>query len=514
MKLNNGEDAHVLQSGGSGFFPQIIAMLLRPTIRIIACSITILVGFFLLFATVSYSLGSNKVHIIQLIDDTINPVTADYIIESIDRAYQDNAQCLIIKLDTPGGLLSSTRLIVKKMLTSPIPIVVYIAPSGSRAGSAGVFITYASHIAAMAPSANIGAAHPVQMGGTPPGRQSEDWEELKRLIEEIKQSKNDQQKEEAKKDSGPTEEPAQGIKEGEINADEDPMESKILHDTVAFLKAIAKERSRNVEWAVDSVVKSDSITSEEALEKKVVEIIAHSDEDLLNQLDGRQVVIDGTEIILQTKSASLVKIEMNSSQKFFNVLANPNIAYILLILGFYGLLFEVTHPGFGVPGILGIIFLILAFYSMQTLPTNYAGLALLVLGIVLLAAEAFTPTFGLLTLGGVVCMVLGSMLLFDSVDPIMRVSKSAILAFSLTTSAITLFLLRSVIRAHRTRARGGQQGLVGETGEAKTSLKPGQKGKVFVHGELWNAVSDEAIQAGEEVIVEAVDGLTVKIRKK
>lgn len=474
-------------------------------------------GLFFLPPRTSYSVGENKVQMIQLNDDTINPVTAEYIIESIDRAQHDQAQCLIIKMDTPGGLLNSTRMIVKKMLTAKVPLVVYIAPSGSRAGSAGVFITYASHIAAMAPSTNIGAAHPVQMGGSAP-RRSGEWDELKDLIEDLREAKRtdaeDAEDQQGDEPIGREDTQEKTQEEEELQADENPMENKLLQDTVAFIKAIAKQRGRNVEWAIDSVAKSASITSQEAFEKGVVEILADSDEDLLEQLDGRSVMINGGEIVLRTKDAYIESIEMDSRQRFFNVLANPNIAYFLMILGFYGLLFEVTHPGFGVPGVLGIVFLILAFYSMQTLPTNYAGLALMVLGIVLLIAEAFTPTFGVLTLGGLTCMILGSMLLFESADPIMRVSKSAIIAFSLTTSAITLFLMRSVLVAHRAKVQGGQEGLTGSVGEAKTHFAPKGKGKVFIHGELWNAFSDETIQKGDEIIVEEVIGLTVKIKKK
>lgn len=480
---------------------------------ILIYALLICAGCLLLKVQASYAIGQNKVHVIQLNDDTINPVTAEYIIESIDRAVEDGAQCLIIKMDTPGGLLNSTRMIVKKMLTSQVPIVVYIAPSGSRAGSAGVFITYASHIAAMAPSTNIGAAHPVQMGDNAP-QQPNEWGELRRLIEELKAGKEAGEAEKSADDTKSADAPAAESPTQELTPDENPMESKILHDTVAFIKSIAKERGRNAEWAVDSVVKSDSITSEEAVEKGVVEIIAKDDMDLLQQLDGRSVMLNGREVILQTQGAEIVTINMDSRQKFFNVLANPNIAYILMILGFYGLLFEVTHPGFGVPGVLGAIFLILAFYSMQTLPTNYAGLALLVLGLVLLVAEAFTPTFGLLTLGGLTCMILGSMLLFESVDPVMRVSKSAILAFSLTTTAITLFLLRSVIRAHRAKVHGGGEGIIGEVGEAQTDFQPAGKGKVLVEGELWNAVSADALRKGDEVAVKAVEGLTLKVGKK
>jgi len=456
----------------------------------------------------SFSIGQNKVHLIQLNDDTINPVTAEYIIESIDRAHNEGAQCLIIKLDTPGGLLSSTRMIVKKMLTSPVPIVVYIAPNGSRAGSAGVFITYASHVAAMAPSTNIGAAHPVQMGMKSPRRPTQ-WNEVKKLIDDLKNAKG------VKNDDN-VDQKADGeenLSENDIVADDDPMSSKILQDTVAFIKAIAKERNRNVEWAIDSVVKSKSITSQEALEKKVVELIAQSDEDLLAQLDGRVIVIDSKEITLQTKDAYIERIEMDPRQKFFNVLANPNIAYFLMILGFYGLLFEVTHPGFGVPGVLGLAFLILAFYSMQTLPTNYAGLALMILGLILLATEVFTPTFGFLTLGGLTCLILGSMLLFDSVDPIMRVSRSLIYSFSITTGAITLFLVYSVMHSQRAKIKSGKEGLIGQVAETQKPISPNRKGKVFVHGEIWNAISEDTIKKGEETTITEVNGLTLKVKR-
>jgi membrane-bound serine protease (ClpP class) len=465
-------------------------------------------GFFLYSAQPSFSIDQNKVQFIELNDDTINPVTAEYIIESIDRAHDQGVQCLIIKLDTPGGLLSSTRTIVKKMLSAQVPIVVYIAPNGSRAGSAGVFITYASHIAAMAPSTNIGAAHPVQMGMKAPRRPTQ-WNELKELIDDLKGAKG------IKKDGAGDQENdgAEDLNEENLEDDDDPMSSKILEDTVAFIKAIAHERNRNVEWAVESVVKSKSITSEEALEKGVVDLIANSDEDLLNQLDGRIVNIDGKEITLQTKEAFIDRIGMDSKQRFFNVLANPNIAYFLMILGFYGLLFEVTHPGFGVPGVLGVAFLILAFYSMQTLPTNYAGLALMILGIILLATEVFTPTFGVLTLGGLTCLILGSMLLFDSVDPIMRVSRSLIYSFTLATGAITSFLVYSVMRSQRAKVTSGKEGLIGQIAETRKPISPKRKGKVFVHGEIWNAMSNDIINEGENATIVEVNGLTLTVER-
>ncbi len=472
----------------------------------------------------AYSTPSNEVQMIQLDDYTINPVTAEYINQAIDNAQKDNAQCLIIKLDTPGGLLSSTRSIVKHMLVSKVPIVVYIAPSGSRAGSAGVFITYASHIAAMAPSTNIGAAHPVEFGGSAPPKKSGDMQELRELVEELKKGKQPAAtptKETIKSESQATKETKkeevkqEEKKEEEAANDDDPMSSKILNDTVAFIKAIAQKRGRNVEWAEEAVAKSKSIPEQEALAKKVVEIIAKDDQDLLAQLDGRVVELsDNQKVTLATKGATIKYIPMDPRKKFFNVLADPNVAYFLLILGFYGLLYEITHPGFGAPGIIGLTFLILAFYSMQTLPTNYAGLALIIFGLILFVAEVFTHSFALFTIGGITCLILGSMLLFQSVDPVMRVSLMVIISFSMTTAAITIFLLTRVIQSRRAKVHGGKEGLTGATGQARSTFAKGEKGKVFVHGELWNAVTDDTIKKGDEVDIAHVNGLTLKVKRK
>ncbi len=447
-------------------------------------------SFFLIlfgFATIA---RAETVYEIRLQDDTINPITVEYISEAIDKATADNAQCLIITLDTPGGLLASTRSIVRKILSSDIPVVVYIAPSGARAGSAGVFITYASHIAAMAPTTNIGAAHPVQMGG--PNRR-DSWSE------------------EPESEKG--QESSDSTAQKDAEKDDDPMSSKILNDTVAFIKTMAKQRNRNAEWAVKSVTESSSITESEAKEIGVVEIIASDTQDLLVKLDGRTVDIKGKPVTLNTKEATVKVVEMDQRQKFFNILANPNIAYILLILGFYGLLYEITHPGFGIPGILGIIFMVLAFFSMQALPTNYAALALIGLGIFLLIAEAITPGFGLFAVGGLVSLILGSMLLFDSPVPIMRVSLSVIFSATAATAGITLLLVGAVIRTHRKRAKGGQEGLIGEKGIVRSSISKEHEGKVFVQGELWNAVADTSIPKGAKIQVESIDGLTLKVKK-
>jgi membrane-bound serine protease (ClpP class) len=487
-------------------------------------------AFVLFLSIFLFSVGTASAYTvfqIQLDDDTINPVTAEFIEESITAATRANAQCLIIKLDTPGGLLSSTRTIVKNIMKSKTPVVVYIAPAGSRAGSAGTFITYASHVAAMAPSTNIGAAHPVQMNGFGPGRRDE-GEELRKLIEDIREIKEQEAKNSGKEEKAQSvtplaEEKTEAEKAPEESKalqgtevpenDDDPMTSKIVNDTTAFIRAISEERGRNTEWAVKSVVESESIISSEALEKGVIDLIAVDDKDLLEKLDGRTIKLTTGTVTLHTKDASVQILRMDARQKFFNVLANPNIAYILLMLGFFGLLFEVTHPGVGFPGIAGAICLILAFYSMQTLPTNYAGVALIALGVVLLGAEAFVPGFGALFLSGLVSLSLGAMLMFNSIDPIMRVSMQIVFITGLTLGVLMLFLLKAMWQIFRQRTSTGKEGLIGEIGKVDVRIEAGKEGKVFVHGELWNATAETTIETGEKVRVVRLDGLLITVER-
>jgi len=452
-------------------------------------SAILILGIFFLFSLqTTFSSNPNEVFILDLNDVTINPVTADYLIHGIDQAQKEDADCLIVKLDTPGGLLDSTHKIVKKILSSKVPIVVYISPSGARAGSAGVFITYASHIAAMAPSTNIGAAHPVELGWKNP---------LEKGFKKIDQPPKESKDEEGEKDI----------------SEDDPMKSKILNDTVAFIKAIAQKRKRNVEWAVKSVTQSDSITEIEALEKGVIELIAKDEKDLLDQLDGKTVEINGNAVTLHTKDALIKRMDMDFHQKFFNTLANPNIAYIFLILGFYGLLYEITHPGFGIPGIAGGIMLILSFFSMQLLPTNYAAVALIFLAVVLFIAEAKVAGMGFLTAGGLVSMILGSMLLFDSPIPMMRVSVSLVAGLSITTAAITIFLVRAVVRSHQRKVLSGKEELIGEEGVVYSETVSEKGGKVFVHGEIWNARAEEKIKKDEKIKVVALKDLSMKVKR-
>ncbi len=425
------------------------------------------------------------VHRIKIDDCVINPVVAQYISRAIGRAEKDQAQCLIMELDTPGGLLSSTRSIVKELMNADVPIIVYVSPQGARAGSAGVFITLAGHLSAMAPSTNIGAAHPVQLQG-----KKSTGESLKEIIEVIF-------KKETKR----------GVKK-----EKDVMGEKIINDTLAWVSTIAKSRGRNVEWAKRAVTESVSATEDEALALGVVNFLASDVNELLEQLDGRRVSTATKVVTLKTRNAAVLTRGMDAREKILNVVANPTIAYLLMLLGFYGLLFEFTHPGIGFPGIAGTIAIIIAFYGLQMLPTNYAGVVLIALAIILFLAEVKVPGFGLLALGGIICMLLGSLILVNSPYEFMSISLKVIIPLTLATALIVIFLLGAVIRVHREKIRSGGEGLIGETGRALTPISP--RGKVFIHGEIWNARSEEPIAKNSEVEVVKIDGMTVWVKKR
>jgi membrane-bound serine protease (ClpP class) len=398
------------------------------------------------------------------VDGIINPATAKFIVDSIDEATQQGAQCLIIQLDTPGGLMDSMRMIVKKELASTIPIVVYVAPRGARAASAGVFVTMAAHIAVMAPSTHIGAAHPVTLGGG-----------------EGKESKT--------------------------------MTEKIVNDTVSYIKTIAKNRGRNVDWAEKAVVKSVSITEEEAVKLNVVDFITPDLQGLLAKIDGRVIKFDGVTRTLQTKGVQPQPIQMSWRDKLLDIISNPTIAYILLMLGIYGVFFELSSPGAILPGVVGGIFLILAFYALQMLPVNYAGLALIFFGIILFIAEIKVVSHGLLAVGGVISLLLGSIMLFQSPVEYMRVSLSVIIPAVMVSAAFFIFAVTKAINARLKKPTTGMEGLIGEVGIVSTPISP--EGKVSIHGEFWNAVSDQNqnIDAGDKVQVMGVDNLKLKVKK-
>ena len=440
-------------------------------------------------------------NVIELDNQIISPVTQQYILDAIDRSESDAAVCLVILLDTPGGLLQSTRTIVKRIMNAKVPIAVYVAPSGSRAGSAGVFITLAAHVAAMAPSTNIGAAHPVVVGEGGGGP-------MKKLIRRIKREAEGQP--DVKRNGRPGDDThrAEEVVEEE---ERDPMADKIINDTVAWVTTIAKARGRNEAWAKKAVTESFSVTETDALKERVIDLIATDVADLLAAIDGRKVELAGVPVELRTKGASLVTIPMSKRQEFLTIITDPNIAYLLMLLGTLGLIFEFTHPGIGFPGIAGLICVLLALYAFQTLPVSYAAIALIALGLGLLIAEIKVVSYGLLAVGGVISLTLGSLMLFESSDPNLRVSLRVILPTVAAIAGIILFLLQRALSAQATPVATGPQGLLGEIGSASTDLNP--DGKVFVHGELWNARSERPIRKGEQIRVVRVDGLQLLIEK-
>ena len=393
-----------------------------------------------------------------VVDGTINPAVADFIRESIERTKTNGANALVIQLDTPGGLVDSTRSIVKEMLAAPVPVIVYVAPSGARAGSAGVFITLAGHVAAMAPATNIGAAHPVAGTG-----------------QEVKGA----------------------------------MGEKIVNDMAAFIETIAQRRGRNTEWAIQAVRKSVSITESEALKKNVIDIVAKDINDLLAQAHGRAVDVNGRKQELALKDARVVQHEMSVRQKVLNSIAHPNIAYLLMMAGILGLYMEFSHPGTIFPGVAGAICLLLAFASLQLLPINYTGLALMVLGLALLIGEAFIPSFGVLGVGGIISLALGSLLLFDTPTSDFAVDRSIVFTAVATLGVFVFAISYLVVRSQSAAPTLGMEGLIGKVGEARSKLSP--NGKVFVHGEYWDAQGDGEIDAGDRVKVVGYDGMRLKV---
>ena len=393
-------------------------------------------------------------------EGTINPITSSYISRLLEEASERNADALLLELETPGGLDTSMRDIIKAFLASDLPVIVYVHPSGARAASAGVFITMAAHIAAMTPGTNIGAAHPVSMGG--------------------------------QMDS--------------------TMVQKVENDAAAYARGLAKQRNRNEKWAEEAVRRSVSVTAEEAVAQNIVDLTAESVEELLEAVHGWTVDLPDGEHTLNTAGATIEPILINRREKLLGMLADPNIAYIFMMLGIYGLIFELQNPGAILPGVVGVICLILAFMSFQTLPLNVAGLALILFSIVLFILEIKVPSYGILTIGGIVSMLLGSLMLFDTVDPAMRVSLEIIISAVVATALFFGFAIGMAIRAQRRRVTTGNEGLLGEIGEARTTLDP--RGTVAVHGEFWNAESStgEAIEAGTRVEVLKVAGLKMLVR--
>ena len=402
---------------------------------------------------------SSSVHRIR-VDGVINPVMSEYVAKAIEEA-ESTGGLLLIELDTPGGLDLSMRDIVKAILSSRVPVVVYVAPSGARAASAGVFITYASHIAAMAPGTNIGSAHPVAMGG--------------KEVDEV-------------------------------------MMKKIENDAVAYIKSIAAKRGRNIKWAEKAVRKSVNITAQEALKLRVIDLVAESTVQLLNRIDSKKVKTAAGTVTIKSRDATIKDIDMGLRLKILNAISNPNVAYILMMIGLVGLYFELSNPGTIFPGVIGAICLILAFYAFQTLPVNYAGLALIGLSLIFFIAETQVTSFGLLTIGGVISLVLGSLMLFDSPLPFMRVSLGVLLPTVVMVSLAIVVMMYYAIRLHKRRPVSGTEGLVGEEGVTVEPVSS-SSGRVFVDGEYWHAIADQPIARDRRIRVVAVDGFRLKVEE-
>ena len=433
-------------------------------------TITVLIAVtcFILLA-ISSSIGNEQtpgepkapVYDIITVSAAITPAVAQYIIQSINEAYAQGSAGLIILLDTPGGLDLSMRDIVKELLNSNIPVIVFVYPSGARAASAGVMITMAAHVAAMAPGTNIGAAHPVAMGVG-----------------------------------------------GKMDK---TMAEKVENDAVAYVKGIAKKKGRNAEWAERAVRKSESVTAEEALKLKVIDVLATDVGHLLANIDGKTVALPSKTVTLYTKGAIINEKKMGLRERILTTLSDPNIAYLLLMIGLAGLYFEFSHPGAILPGVVGGIALILAFFALQTLPVNFAGVLLIIFGIILFIAEIKIVSHGMLSVAGVISLVLGSLLLFDSPIPALRVSLIVMIPTIIIISLFFIAIIGLAVKAQMRKPATGVEGMVGEKGNAVTPIH--EDGKVFMKGEYWNAYSSEMIEDGEKVEVIGMKGLTLEVKR-
>ena len=402
--------------------------------------------------------------VVVKLSGAINPAVAEYVSYEISQANAEKDSLIVLHMDTPGGLDTSMREIIKKIQSSEVPVASFVAPTGSRAASAGTFITMASHIAAMAPGTNIGAAHPINMLGG-----------------------------------------------GNDNEQAKTMKKKVVNDAAAYIRSLAELRKRNAHWAELAVVNSVSISAEEAMKLNVIDLVAGDVKALVLAIDGREVQLASGSVRLKTKNLKIIYHEMNPRQKLLDIISSPNVTYILMMLGLVGLFFELSNPGLVLPGVIGSISLILALYAMQTLPINYAGLLLILFGVILFIAEINVMSYGLLSISGVVSIFLGSTMLIDSDDPALQISR-AILYPTLALSVI--LSLGIVVLATRTRSLkklGGIEGMIGETGLVKEALNP--QGRVLVHGELWEAEADNRINEGERVQVDLVEGLRIKVSK-
>jgi membrane-bound serine protease (ClpP class) len=426
------------------------------------------------------------------IDGPIGPATVDYVERGFAKALEQGVDLIVLRMDTPGGLADSMRAVIRQILASPIPVVSYVAPSGAHAASAGTYILYASHVAAMAPGTNLGAATPVQIGGGgfPPGRSPE-------------------RPEDGEGAGGDDEGDAGDQAEGDRPPPTAGMENKIVNDAVAYIRSLAQMRDRNVEWAERSVREAASLSAHEALEQNVIELVAADLEELLEKLDGRQIAIDGGELTVDTDEHTIVRIEPDWRTELLSIITNPNVAYILMLIGIYGIILEFYNPGMMFPGVAGAISLLLALFAFQVLPVNHAGLALIGLGIAMMVGEMLMPSFGALGIGGIVAFVVGSIMLIDIEAPGYGISWQLIGGVALAAASMLLLLMAMFARSRRRPVTTGQEEMVGS--RAHVIEWRGGEGRVRIHGEIWHARGPASLQPGQEVRVIGIDGLTLEV---
>lgn len=410
------------------------------------------------------------------INGVIGPATSDYLQRSLRKAAAEDAVLVIVRLNTPGGLDTAMRDMIQAIITSPIPVVTYVAPGGARAASAGTYLLYASHIAAMAPATNVGAATPVQIASPlSPAGDEPDKESARRKGEE----------------SG------------------DPMTRKIINDAVAYIQGLAKMRGRNGEWAEKAVREAASLPAEEALTLGVIDVVAKDIDDLLSQIQGRSVAVAGQERVLQTSGLTIEEMEPDWRSKLLAIISDPNVAYILMLVGIYGLIYEFANPGMVLPGVAGAICLLLALFAFQVMPVNYAGVGLIILGIAFMVGEALVPSFGALGIGGIIAFVMGSVILLETDVPGYGISLKLIAAVSLTSAAFFIFVIGMAVKARRRPVVSGREELLGGIGTVLQDFE--HEGRIRIHGEMWNARSAVPLRQGQQVRVLGMEGLVLRV---
>jgi len=421
----------------------------------------IIFSLFCLFQPIQ-SDAANEAYVVNL-NGAVGPATADYIVRSLKEANAQDAKLFILTIDTPGGLDQSTRTIIKAIIASDVPVVSYVSPGGARAASAGTYIIYASHIAAMAPGTNLGAATPIQIGGMP------------------KSSENSK----------------------------DASANKTINDSIAYIRGLAELRNRNVEWSKQAVLNADSLSAEQALKKNVINLIASNIPELLEKINGYNIVLKDKKTTINTKNILIKEIKPDWRSKLLSVITDPSIAYVLLLIAMYGIFFEFANPGFLVPGIAGSICLLLALYAFQLLPINYTGLALIIVGILFMVAEAFVPSFGALGIGGTIAFITGSVLLLDPSVPNMGISWALIIAITITNILFIFFVLGMAIKARQRKIVSGSEQMIGSIGKATSDFET--KGQILIHGEIWQAKSETPVKKGQHVLVLKIEGLILQI---